>query len=176
MSKKSQKQLLEQLGCLLEAHGAEASRWPANDARELADLARKNTDAKRMFAEAEALDRLLAAAPAGKPDRMAGLIDRIAVRASAIRPAAAGTAEIVALPVRSADAVEKIPVPSPRPRALWPAFGALAASLIIGFYVGTSSAVSPALQQVAGIQVDDAEDAQLAGQAGADEVQEGELL
>ena len=166
---------LRRLKDLLDTHGADPSRWPVDDAGELASLAQQNPAARRLLAEANAFDRVLATAQAGRSDQFSGLIDRISARAVAIRPAAAGTAEIVTLPVRPVS-LQGHAVPQRQRRALWPVFGALAASLIVGFYVGTSSAVSPTLRQVAGIQADEDDSLTQASLTGVEEIQESELL
>ena len=173
MSKTSNRSELDRLRTVLDAHGANPARWPASDAARLAALAQADPAAQRMLREAEALDRVLAAAPASSsPGALANLADRI-VASAAARPAVAGGAEIVALPVRARASQGDL---RHRPRFLWTALAALAASLVIGFYAGTSSLAVPALQQVAGLSQDEPDAILANAQPTADEADEGELL
>ena len=164
MNEIENKRALVRLQAVLDTHGADPKRWSAAEAARLVALTQADAKAGRMLREARALDQILAAAPAGDgAGRLAGLTDRV------IKRAAAGTAEIVALPGRAASSRSSA---ATHPRRLWPAFAAMAAALAIGFFVGTSSLVAPAFQQVAGLSLDEPD----TGPAAADEAPEGELL
>jgi len=153
---------LTRLQAVLDTHGANPARWPVADALRLAEFARSDFSGRAMLAQAAALDELLAAAPMGAG--LDGITDRIMSRVAGGLP---GEAKVVALPLRQ----RRVARPATwRVGAVWPVFGALAAALIIGFYVGNAGLVAPALQQVAGISFDEADLAPL------DAAQEGEVL
>ena len=176
MTSKPSTQDIDRLQQLLDGHGADEARWPVSDAAIFAAAMKQTAVGRRMIAETGALDRILAMAPAGNPDRMAGLIERISSTAASIRPAGPGSAEIVTLPVKTAVPVAPRVEALPRRIAVWPVFGALAASLVIGIYVGTLSPAATELQRVAGVAVDETEQVQAAVQLAGEEPVEGELL
>ena len=160
---------LERLQTVLDTFGAEPARWPVAEVSRLVTLIKSDPRAKRMLGDARALDRVLSAAPAGSPSQIAGLTERIVRRAAA----SSTTAEIVPLPQRLGGPV---PASAPKSRRYWPVFAAMAASLAVGFYAGTSELVAPTLQQVAGLSMEAVPTIAPAGQTVADEVPEGELL
>src|SRR5450631_3033692 len=165
---------LARLQAVLDAVGANPARWPAGEAEALRALTGSDPQASRMLAEAQALDRVLAAAPSGAAGRFEGLADRIMGQANGAGKALPNTADIVVLPKRARAAPGHF---SGRPLKLWPMLGAMAAALVIGFYLGGSDLLAPAMQQVAGLSQDEADlVAPAAAEAGADTSQEGELL
>jgi len=173
MSLNDTKRDLARLEAVLDAHGANPGRWPAADAERLMGLARSDSQAQRALRDAQALDRVLAVAPAGSPGGLEGLTARIMSEVAAKQPVARVSAEIVPLPIRAVAAKSAM---TRRSSWVWQACAAMAAALIVGFYVGGSDLVAPTLQQVAGLSVDEADLAAPAGQPVIDEPQEGELL
>jgi hypothetical protein len=143
---------------LLDVYGADQSRWPAEAARQLADLMRddKTGAVTQALREAEALDRVLASASSVSDARQLALADRImaAVTSDTIRnpdtvaAPHAGVTNVIAFPPR------EIRNTSARTfqRHLgidWRAAAALAAALVLGIGVGMSGTASPTLQAVA---------------------------
>lgn len=131
---------LEALEEILERFGADRTRWPAPVRRDFAALIASDPEARRRLREAEALDRLLDLAPPPAVDTGA-LADRILAAAVAEAPAAAFPAAGRALwPVRRGGS-----------EAPWPAAALLAASLVLGAFVGLSgtfdSAMAPLVTQ-----------------------------
>lgn len=122
----------------LEISGADRTRWPAQERLRFAPLIAGNDEARRMMAEAAALDRLLDAAPAIAPARLEGLIDRIVATAEA--EGARPVDNVVDLA-----AARRAPAPrvAPRQRSGWQAAALLAASLVLGAFVGTSGVLGP---------------------------------
>jgi len=149
---------LERLQQLLDAHGASVVRWPEFDRRALSALMTTSAQARDMMAEAAALDRVLMAAPADRRHHLAGLTDRIVAKAR--------MGQVVRLPIT---AKSRAAVGSSR----WAAIAALAASLLIGVYGGLNGWAPQALQQVAGLTLDQASSAN----ASADDIaQYGDIL
>ena len=169
MSQLDMKRDLARLQVVLDVHGANPARWPRADAERLAALTQSDPQAGKLLAEAQAFDRILAAAPSGPPGGLDALTDRILSRTAATKPAIPGSAEIVPLPVRPRNLAMQA---GSSPLRLWPALAALAAALIIGIYIGNADLLTPALQQVAGLTADEAEP----GAQSLDEAQEGELM
>jgi len=147
---------------LLEVYGADRTRWPVEARAGAGQLVARDRAARRLLAEAEALDRVLERAPLPSLAREAELAERIVAaarrsprmvpssRADATRPApaAAGGGNVVSLSGPQAGS-RRLPV-----RAMGGAAGALAASLLLGIYLGLSSlsqGVVPALEQLTGL-------------------------
>lgn len=166
------------LSRLLESHGADRTRWPAPERLRFAGLLQNDPHARRLLAEAGALDRLLDLAPRVASDREAALTDRIMVsaagcpqvaaavvpRASAYGAAPAPSAEIASISparlagVKGGNAARAIVCMSRRMvRSNWPAAGLLAASLFIGIATGGSGYLVPALQGLPGVSQSDAD-------------------
>lgn len=130
----------------LERYGSDRTRWPAPVRRSLAAVLASDADAKRRLAEAEALDRLLDMMPEPEIDTRA-LSDRILAAAESEVPVAARPSRRVAW-ARSTG----------NPRASdtsWPAAAMLAASLVLGAFMGLSGTFDTALQQVAVAELSD---------------------
>lgn len=125
---------LARLDRLLEAYGANHKRWPDADREGLAVYLAGNAGARRRVEETAALDALLdkAALFGAKVD--AGLVDRIAA-AAAGQPQTMLAAQVV-VPFK----------PRARPEARpgvvrtmrWREAGLLAATLLVGFYIGAA--------------------------------------
>ncbi len=127
---------------VLERFGSDRTRWPAPVRRDFAGLLTSSAEAKARLREAEALDRLLDLAPEPEIDTRA-LADRIVAAAAAERPAVAPP-EIRAAGATGARAAAT--------RIEWPAAALLAASLVLGMFVGLNgtfdTAVAPLVAQV----------------------------
>jgi hypothetical protein len=152
---------------LLEVYGSERTRWPAEVRAPAALLVGADAQARRLLAEAEALDRLLERAPLPGPAVEAALAERIVA-------AAQGSPRVVRLPgvQRAAEAAAPAPdraTAAPptaigmgrrRSRLLSQEVGAagfLAASLMVGVVIGNSTLPPrflPALADMAGLAPD----------------------
>ena len=132
---------LDALDRVLERFGSDRTRWPAPVRRNFAGLLATSADAKARLREAEALDRLLDLAPEPEIDTRA-LADRILAAAAAETPAVAHPkARIAWAKIGGATTA----------RAEWPAAALLAASLVLGMFVGLNgtfdTAVAPLVAQ-----------------------------
>jgi hypothetical protein len=162
MSNKSM--TISELERLLDMYGAERTRWPAEGRASAALLVASDPAARRLLAEAEALDRVLDRAPAPLP------VQAEAALAERIVAAAQRSPRIVRLPGGPQRAREEpssgqpalLPVPATgrghgRLRVLSRQMGAaglLAASLAMGVAIGNSSLpprLLPALADMAGL-------------------------
>ena len=130
------------LEALLEAYGADTSRWPQQAQARAGILLASGAQASRLMAEAKALDALLSHAPRLAPERQDALAARIVAQAlsgasqAASREAAPQKSGIV-IPWPGA-ARERSPMPAWKPsrRPAWSAAALLAASLCFGVFVG----------------------------------------
>ena len=141
---------------LLEVYGSDRSRWPIDARASAGQLVARLAAARRLLAEAEALDRVLERAPMPTLACEAALAERIIAAARRSprmvpmgtgkqRPEARGKPTTAEVPAR--------PRWSPE-RTAFGAAGALAASLVLGVMIGLSSisqGVLPALEQMTGI-------------------------
>jgi len=171
---------LKALERLLESHGSDRTRWPAPDRLRFAPLLAANEQARRRLAEAQALDRLLDLAPEPRTNRST-LADRIVAAAS---KEAAGR-QVIRLPQRGVRSV----LGAAGARAFgsesmrsgqWAGGALLAASLVLGLFMGTSGAFQQAIQPFAvagaGETDADAEASQVAYGADGVGLYEEELL
>ena len=142
---------------LLDVYGGDRTRWPAEARAAAAQLVARDAKARRTLAEAEALDRVLERAPLPSLAVEAALAERIvtaAQRSPRIVKIATGQASVVSLPDGRA---------LPPPRSPSRKFGLLrgevraatllAASLMVGIFIGISNvpqSVVPALADLAG--------------------------
>jgi hypothetical protein len=145
---------------LLDVYGSDRTRWPVEARASAGQLVARDKAARRLLAEAEALDRTLERAPLPSLAEEAALADRIlaAARRSPrmVPPARANAAGMAR---RAIDNVVRLPSLRARPRWLTPpgfgsAAGMLAASLALGIFLGLSSlsqGVVPALEDMTGI-------------------------
>ncbi len=143
---------LTDLEIALEIYGGDRTRWPAPMRHGLAALIATEPTAGRMVREAEALDRLLDQAPAGGDDAaLAALADRIS--AAALREPQVISGSPPAL--QKSNDISRTVVPFNRQRPpqrndYGLAGAALAASLVLGIFVGQSSAITPAAEYLIG--------------------------
>jgi hypothetical protein len=175
MNGRNQKLTLDRLESLLDAYGGDLSRWPERLATEAHVMIGSSSEARRMHAEAQALDRLLAKASAPDPERLDRLAARImaaaasegrATRTEANGDAAGVGARIIPLPVGRRSGAGRNPLDrqaAPVPYAArsskgrwfggtnWRAAAALAASLAFGFAIGFSDLAPNATYNVASL-------------------------
>ena len=145
---------------LLDVYGSDRTRWPVEERACAGHLVARDRTARRVLAEAEALDRALERAPLPSLAKEAALADRIlgAARRSP-RMVAAGKADAAGGAGHAAGNV--VSLSALRGRASWrsrtafgSAAGMLAASLALGVFLGLSSlsqGVLPALEEVTGL-------------------------
>ena len=134
---------LDELQALLDTWGGDFGRWPPAARSRLPGL-EVLPGARALIDEARALDRVLATAADAcvrvAPPAAAALADRI----MAAHPAGG---EVVPFPSRST------PSPAPprtsRSEQNWPAAGLIAASLLVGVFIGGSINVGLVLQEIA---------------------------
>ncbi len=142
----------------LERLGADQARWPETLRARFAPLIASDRRAARLMDEARALDTLLEAAPRTGHDRHDTLAQRIV---------AAATAADAATAVSSGRVADDRVVPFPGPRSSargmrptrsdWQAAALLAASLLVGVFVGASGSLGTAisgLSSLAGLSTD----------------------
>lgn len=142
---------------LLDVYGGDRTRWPAEARAAAAQLVARDAKARRTLAEAESLDRVLERAPLPSLAVEAALAERIvaaAQRSPRIVKTAGGQSPVVSLPEGRA-----VPPPRAASRKLGllrgevRAAAVLAASLMVGIFIGISNvpqSVVPALADLAG--------------------------
>ena len=128
---------LKRLEAVLDAFGPDAARWPEDERRELFALVDRNAEAGRLFAEAEALARVMAAAPS--------LTASQALKARILEGAR----------IDGSTAVRPQPV-SGVLQGIWeswrplvpaiPTAGLMAASLAVGLYLGAIGLAQPVFE------------------------------
>ena len=139
---------LGELAHLLDAWGGTPARWPPLVRERIGQIVAAEPGGQALLAEARALDRLL------DPDRETaapvphGLVDRIMTAALADAPTGRRTADrlpakMITLPTRPR------PQAAPVTRGQWRAAGLMAASLLLGIYIGGAVNLAPALQDLA---------------------------
>jgi hypothetical protein len=149
---------------LLDVYGSDRSRWPVEARASAGQLVARDRAARRLLAEAEALDRALERAPLPSLAKEAALADRILsaarrsprmvlpARSEAVQAASRATST-------SVDNVIRLPAPGQRSgwltrKAFGGAAGMLAASLVLGVILGLSSfsqGMAPALEEMTGV-------------------------
>ncbi len=128
---------------LLDVFGADRSRWPARERLKYSGFILDHAGARRLVAEAEALDTLLDSAPEPKPANLEAVAARIM--------AATGTADLRTrniTPLRP-----RAPAPHQDNDRLigWPAAALLAASLVLGVFAGTTDFAQEPIQSIAAL-------------------------
>lgn len=145
---------------LLDVYGSDRTRWPVEARAGAGQLVARDKAARRLLAEAEALDRTLERAPLPSLAEEAALADRIlaaARRTPRMVPAVRADSAVRARP--AIDNVVRLPGLRERPHwltrtAFGSAAGMLAASLALGVFIGLSSlsqGMLPALEDMTGI-------------------------
>ena len=146
---------------LLDVYGSDRTRWPVEERASAGHLVARDRAARRLLAEAEALDRALERAPLPTLAQEAAIVERIvaaARRTPRIVPMARAEAGRPAEP--AADNVVQLTGLRERAQRLTArtAFGgvagAFAASLVLGVFLGLSNLtqpVLPAIEQMTGV-------------------------
>jgi len=159
---------LAELEQLLDVYGGDRVRWPAEARTGAAQLVARDAGARRLLAEAEALDRVLERAPLPAVTVEAALAERIVaaaqrspriVKLEESRPAAATAAgatpvEVAAMPVAVRSAPRRMGLLLSRQAR---AVGFLAACLAIGIVLGDSDLTPqllPELVDMTGLSAD----------------------
>jgi len=128
----------------LDIHGARAERWSAADRQRFETLLANEPRAQTLMAEERAFERLLDRMPSVDAKKLANLGDRIAAAVDAEKRPRSEAAVVELSKVREARRT-----PSPRYGAGWRVASALAASLILGVYIGTAPGVVSAVEAIA---------------------------
>lgn len=127
----------------LDVHGSRAESWPEEARRRFEPLIAGNARARELLAAARALEDLLDRAPLPSPDRMRTLSDQIVSVAVAERHDQSAPAPVIDLAARRQ--ARNIARP-----AFWRVASALAASLLVGIYLGASPPIASAIEAIAG--------------------------
>lgn len=144
---------IEALAHRLEVSGADRTRWPAQERLRFAPLIAHDDAARRLVAEAAALDRVMDMAPALDGARLGPLIDRIVAAAAAEGQRGDGNV----LPFDRAGKAPYAARPAPHRNGNFQAAALLAASLVVGVFVGTSGLVDNAVPFRGEVTVADAD-------------------
>jgi hypothetical protein len=131
---------------LLEVYGADRTRWPARERLRFAGVVAEDRTARRLLAEANALDSLLDLAPKASAAREHALKERIV--AAALRQSEPRFA-VVARSIESEGAGWRAWARRAQASSGWAAGGLLAASLLVGVLLGSAGTFDTAVQQVA---------------------------
>ncbi|MDA7947713.1 MAG: hypothetical protein MPJ78_09575 [Hyphomicrobiaceae bacterium] len=137
MTAKNKKQKLERLAGILDVYGADASRWPDAERKELRSLIKRDRQARLLHREARALARVMDAAPS-----MRASSDLKAEIVSAA--ARCGDREARVVPIEAGQRPHKADTRPDGMTTFWPAVG-LAASFALGVYLGVSGVGGTAL-------------------------------
>ena len=128
---------MKRLEAVLDAFGPDAARWPQAERRELFELIDRDAEAGRLFAEAEALARVMAAAPSMTASQ--------ALKARILQGTRAdGSTAVRARPISG---VLQGIWASWRPLVpAIPTAGLMAASLAVGLYLGAIGLAQPVFE------------------------------
>jgi hypothetical protein len=141
---------LEALAHRLEVSGSDRTRWPAQERLRFAPLLAQSSEARQLLAEAAALDRVLDMAPGPDGARLAPLIDRIVALAE--REGQGDSTKVVPFPAhRPASRAARPPINS----GGWRAAALLAASLVVGAFVGTTGLLGSGVGALSPVTVAD---------------------
>ena len=140
---------------LLDVCGADRTRWPARERLRFASFIGEDEGAKRLLAEADALDSLLDRAPRASEARERALQERIV--AAALRSSETKLAVVSNRSLAPAASSLRARLPGlrgfggGRVKAEWPVAALLAASLVMGVILGSAGTLDRAVQEVAEI-------------------------
>lgn len=135
---------LERLLAVIEAHGADPARWPEAGRAGLEALVTQ-PEAARAIAEGRALDAVLARST--MPD--AARVEVLKARILAGAGQRAGPSRRMEAPASVTSLSDRRkPMVTPGLRAAWPAAAALAASLLVGAFLGASEMGRPAVESL----------------------------
>lgn len=163
MNSDARNRLLQTLEVTLDAYGADRARWPEDRRRELAGLIVADPQAREMLRETVAFDRLLdQTSDAARDEVPLALMSRIMSAAQAEGGVAPGVGEtdagnnVIPLPRRGVKDAKSKPAAAEAVRGLstwreWSAAGMLAASLLLGVYIGGSGLLNTAVNDLTNV-------------------------
>lgn len=163
MNSDARNRLLQTLEVTLDAYGADRARWPEDRRRELAGLIVADPQAREMLRETVAFDRLLdQTSDAARDEVPLALMSRIMSAAQAEGGVAPGVGEtdagnnVIPLPRRGVKDAKSKPAAADTTRGLstwreWSAAGMLAASLLLGVYIGGSGLLNTAVNDLTNV-------------------------
>lgn len=126
----------------LDVHGSRAERWTGEARERFEPLLKRSERARELLSEARALERVLDRAPLPDPRRIELLADRIVATAVAQSADKQDTARIIDLTARRQSR-------QPARSFSWKIASALAASLLVGIFIGSSPPVTSAVERLA---------------------------
>ena len=138
---------------LLDVYGGDRTRWPLNARAGAAARLASDAEARLLLAEAVALDTVLAHAPEPDVAATTALADRI-VAATRRAPRLVASTEQAAPRVSAASKARV--APGGTQHDLWRGAALVAASLLIGIFVGQSqfgAGAVPALEELTGVSL-----------------------
>jgi hypothetical protein len=149
---------------LLDVYGSDRTRWPVEARAGAGQLAARDSSARLLLQEAEALDRVLDRAPLPSLMSEAALADRIVAAAQRSPRMIKGGVRAAVAPEHQSGNLIQLPLRRARSLSSWlsgtemgRAAAVLAASLTIGVFIGLSNvseAVVPALADITGITLE----------------------
>jgi hypothetical protein len=147
-TKFSREELLRQLEERLEVSGASLSRWPRDCRARLAAFIETDAKAARLLAEIQALDRVLARAP--ECAVRGALQAKICAAAAKLRQDGGHAAAAIVVDFRDGSRRSRNGFGSGTiaARSFWGGAALLAASLILGVYIGASGDAVPTLRNI----------------------------
>jgi hypothetical protein len=138
--KKNENHELQALDAVLGIFGAKPERWPPEQRDRLLALVQNDAQAAVHFAEAKAMDKLLDLAPAAEVD--AELEARILAAAARMPQVRQGQVSASSQSLSNAASAHAVRVSR---RWEWRAAALLAASLVLGVYLGLSGRAQPVM-------------------------------
>jgi hypothetical protein len=132
----------------LEIYGADQTRWPQEARERFAPLLEHHAGARVMLAEARALDRLLDCAPPPGIGRERALRDRIVAAVSNDCVGGRG-GQPAARVIELSPTWQRSRTAFAPPGTVWRTALLLAASLVLGVYLGAGGGLTPAVEVVA---------------------------
>lgn len=149
----SRSDVMRALESVIATYGADRTRWPAPDRLRFASLLAESAEARRLLAEAAALDRLLDGAPAFQESRCGGLAERI-VAAALAEPRQARRRTLQSPSAQRWSGARR----AAGSAGGWAPAAMLAASLALGIFAGTSGYAEEAVPSLtAALSSDSAE-------------------
>ncbi len=146
-------QHLARLKEVLDLFGADSLRWPQEERALLEEFVRENDDAKALVGQEQAFDQVLNFAPAGSlPSEVKS---RLLKHVLQDKPGA--EAEIIPLNAGHYGTLSQIQIK----KQAWPVAALLAASLVLGLYLGAAGLTGTAFENMLGTPT--VEDNMLAG-------------
>jgi hypothetical protein len=140
------------LASLLEVYGADRTRWPARERLRFASFICEDEAARRLVAEAGALDSLLDRASRASEEREHALKERIvaaALRSGERQLAVVGRGSVARVAAGIPNWVRHPSFTKVTSRSEWPAAAVLAASLVVGVLLGSAGTFDTTVQEMA---------------------------